>query len=182
MSPVIVLQVGSTPVTFQASEDILCRLPFFRAALQGGFREATDKIVSMPDDEPALVASLLEFLYLGSYTYISNSAKDKDEASFHVSLHAIAGKYGCPALEEVERRSIGYVLDGLKGLDVIKVVKEMYERGWVAKDWSILKEFAAVKERIPGIISELYAAGGEELDSLWADCPGLAADLMRLMV
>lgn len=136
----------------------------------------------MPDDEPALVASLLEFLYVGSYTYMSDNAKDKDEASFHIRLYTMAGKYGCTALESVEQKSVAYVLDGLKGLDVMKVVKEMDERGLGAKDWSPLEEYFLVKKRIPVIISELYAAGGEEIEGLWAECPGLAADLMRLMI
>lgn len=182
MSGVIVLQVGSTPVTFHVAADILCRLPFFRAALQDGVRDATDTILTMPDDDPALVAALLEFLYLGSYTYVADHAMDRAEASFHVRLHALAGKYACPGLEAVERQSVGHVLDGLHGLDVIMVVKEMYEKGWLAKDWSEMMEFAAVKERIPGLVAELYEAGGEELEGVWAECPGLAADLMRLMI
>lgn len=113
---------------------------------------------------------------------MSDNTKDKDEASFHIRLYAMAGKYDCTALESVERRSVVYVLAGLKGMDLMKVVKEMYERGLGAKDWSVLEEFLAVKKRIPGIISELYAAGGEEIEGLWAECPGLAADLMRLMI
>lgn len=182
MSAVIVLHVGPTPVTFQASEAILCRLPFFRAALRGEFREATDKIVALPDDDPVLVASLLEFLYLGSYTYIADTAKDSTEASFHVALHAMAGKYGCEELQALESRNVADVLHGLDRLEVVRVVKEMYEGGWVAKEWSVKKEFVAVKVRIPRIIGQLYVGGGEELDILWAECPGLAADLMRLMV
>lgn len=188
MSPVILLQVGSTPVTFRAYEDIICRLPFFRAALQGGFREATDKIVKMPDDEPDVVASLLEFLYVGSYTYTFDSEattdappRDIDEASFHVRLHALARKYDCEALEALERRSVAYVLDGLEGMEVVKVLKEMYDSGWVVRDWDGSEELAAVKKRIPGIMRELYGTCEEELEGVWAECTGLAVELLRLM-
>lgn len=188
MSPMIVLQVGSTPVTFYAYEDIICRLSFFRAALQGGFCEAADKIVKMPEDEPDTVASLLEFLYVGSYTYTFDGAdatavpaKDINEASFHVRLHALASKYDCKALAALERRSIAYVMEGLEGMDVVRVVKEMYESGWVVRDWDGSEVMAAVKKRIPGIMRQLYGTSQEELDVMWAGCPGLAADLLRLM-
>lgn len=186
MSPIIQLQVGPTPVTFHAYEDIVCRLPFFRAALRGGFREAADKIVKMPDDEPDIVASLLEFLCVGSYTYTFDGAatdipvRDITEASFHVRLHALARKYDCEALEALERRSLAYVLDGLDGLDVVRVVREIHETGWVAKDWDESEEMEAVKKRIPGIMRGLYEEFEEQLDGMWAECPGLAADLLRL--
>lgn len=188
MSPVIQLHVGSTPVTFHAYEDIICRLPFFRAALHGGFREATDKSISMPDDAPDIVASLLEFLYIGSYTYTFDGAattdapvKDMAEALFHVRLHALACKYDCEALAVVQRRSIGYVLDGLDGMDVVNVLREMYDTGLVVRDWDGSEEMAAVTNRVPGILRELYGACEEELECVWAECPGLAADLLRLL-
>lgn len=176
------LHVGPTPVTFQASKAIICRLPFFRAALQGEFREAIDKIVTLPEDDPVLVASLLEFLYIGSYTYIADTAKDSTEGLFHVALHALAGKYGCEELQALESSNVAHVLDGLDGLQVVRIVREMFDRGWVAKEWSVREEFAAVKQSIRRIIRQQYAAGGEELEIVWAGCPGLAADLMRLMV
>lgn len=188
MSHVIHLQVGPTPVTFHAYEDIICGLPFFRAALQGGFREAADTIVKMPEDEPDTVAALLEFLYVGSYTYTFDGAattdvpaKDINQASFHVRLHALACKYDCMGLRALERRSIAYVLDGLEGMDVVRVVKEMYQVGWVVKEWDGSEEMAAVKKRIPGIMRTLYGTSEAELDAVWAECPGLAADLLKLM-
>lgn len=188
LSPVILLNVGPTPVTFHASQDIICRLPFFRAALQGGFREATDGIINMPDDEPDTVASLLEFLYVGSYTYTFDGeastdgrAKDIAAASFHVRLHALASKYDCEALVAIQRRSMAYVLDGMEGREVLSVLREMYDSGFVIRDWGGSEEMAAVKSRIPGILRELYAECEVELDGVWAECPGLATDLLKLL-
>lgn len=142
----------------------------------------------MPDDEPDIVASLLEFLYVGSYTYTFDGAtitdvpaKDISEASFHVRLHALACKYDCEALRALERRSIAYVLDGLEGMDVVRVVQELYESGLVVKDWDKGEEMAPLKKRIPGILRKLYGTCEEELNGVWAECPMLAADLLRLM-
>lgn len=188
MSPLVLLQTGTTRVSFHAHEDIICRLPFFRAALQGGFREAIEKIVKMPDDEPDIIAALLEFLYRGSYTYIVDSAdtedppaKGIDEALFHIRLHALACKYDCEALAVVERRSMAYVLDGLNGMDIAVVVREMFESGWVIGDHDGGGEMASVAKRIPGIIRELYGACEEELHRVRAECPEFAAELVRLM-
>lgn len=175
-------------MTFHASQDIICHLPFFRAALQGGFREATDKIINMPDDEPDTVASLLEFLYVGRYTYTFDNeastegrAKDMAASSFHVRLHALASKYDCEALVAIQRRSIAHMLDGLEGMEVVSLLREMYDSGFVVRDWDGSKEMAAVKSRIPGILGELYAECEEELDGVWAECPGLATDLLKLL-
>lgn len=190
MSPVIFLQVGPTPVIFHAYEDIICRLPFFKAALHGGFREATDKVIAMPDDDADTVASLLEFLYLGTYayTYASDAASPTDvpakhitEASFHVRLHALARKYDCTELAALERRNVACVLEGLDGMDVVTVVKEMYESGWVVRDWDE-ELLSAMKRRIPGIMRSLYGKCEEELDGVWDGSPGLAQELLRLVV
>lgn len=190
MSPIIILQVGPTPVKFHAYEAIICRLPFFQAALHGGFREATDKVIALPEDDPDTVASLLEFLYLGTYAYTfacdadpptDVPAKDMVEASFHVRLHALASKYDCTELVALERRSVAYVLEGLDGMQVVMVVKEMYESGWGVRDWDE-ELMGPVKRRIAGIMKELYAACEEELEAVWAVCPGLAQELLRLVV
>lgn len=69
MSPVVTLLVGEEGVEFHACESIVCNLPFFRSAFQGGFKEATEKRISMPEDEPEIVSALIEFLYNGNYTY-----------------------------------------------------------------------------------------------------------------
>lgn len=69
MSPVVTLLVGEEGVEFHACENILCSLPFFHSAFQGSFREATEKKINMPEDEPEIVSALIEFLYNGNYTY-----------------------------------------------------------------------------------------------------------------
>lgn len=184
MSPVILLQVGPTPVTFHAYEAIICRLPFFQAALHGGFREATDKVITLPDDDVDTVASLLEFLYLGTYAYTRASdgaPKDLAEASFHVRLHALARKYDCAELVALQLRSVASALEALDGMQVVIVIKEMYESGWGVKDWDE-ELMRPVKGRIPGIVKALYASSDEELEKVWATCPGLSQELLRLVV
>lgn len=136
------------------------------------------------------MASLLEFLYLGTYAYTFPAdapspaevpAKAIAEASFHVRLHALVSKYDCTDLASLERRSVAYVLEGLDGMDVVMVVKEMYQSGWGVREWDE-ELMGPVRRRIPGIMKSLYQTCEKRLHGVWGACPGLAEELLRLVV
>lgn len=138
MSPTVTLAAGPEAREIHASHGILCQLPFFRAALEGKFREATEKKIRMPDDELQSVAALVEFLYTGHYTYSSHntetepgiSAGDVTEGAFHVFVHATANKYGCQQLVDASLASFLHVLSQLKGIDVVRLWVIAYDQGW----------------------------------------------------
>ncbi|EPE30761.1 POZ [Glarea lozoyensis ATCC 20868] len=64
---IITLVVGREQRLFAAHEDVLCHSPFFQAACRGQFLEATNKRVTLPDEEPEIFSSVLEYLYKGDY-------------------------------------------------------------------------------------------------------------------
>ena len=66
-SSIITLVVGHEQRLFAAHEDVLCHSPFFQAACRGQFLEATNKRISLPDEEPEIFSSVLEYLYKGDY-------------------------------------------------------------------------------------------------------------------
>ena len=66
-SSIITLVVGREQRLFAAHEDVLCISPFFQAACRGQFMEATSKRISLPDEEPEIFSSILEYLYKGDY-------------------------------------------------------------------------------------------------------------------
>lgn len=66
-SSIITLVVGREQRLFAAHEDVLCHSPFFQAACRGQFMEATNKRISLPDEEPEIFSSVLEYLYKGDY-------------------------------------------------------------------------------------------------------------------
>lgn len=66
-SSIITLVVGREQRLFAAHEDVLCISPFFQAACRGQFLEATNKRISLPDEEPEIFSSVLEYLYKGDY-------------------------------------------------------------------------------------------------------------------
>ncbi|KAL2060036.1 hypothetical protein VTL71DRAFT_9858 [Oculimacula yallundae] len=66
-SSIITLVVGREQRLFAAHEDVLCISPFFQAACRGQFMEAAAKRISLPDEEPEIFSSVLEYLYKGDY-------------------------------------------------------------------------------------------------------------------
>lgn len=184
MSPVVTLSAGVDQIEFHASEEILCRLPFFRAALRGGFKEASDKKIGMPEDEPETIAALVEFLYVGSYTYTYESLPTGDlrEGSFHVHVYAVACKYDYQDLADAAIRSLTCVIKQVEGIDVIRLLKEMYDKDWVASDWEDDEAMTEFKLRLPAVLKGLYVTHREDMKSIMSECPNLADDLLRLVV
>ncbi|KAF2758710.1 hypothetical protein EJ05DRAFT_485805 [Pseudovirgaria hyperparasitica] len=66
-SAIITLCVGREQRLFAAHEDVLCHSPFFQAACRGQFFESSSKRIDLPDDEPEVFSSVLEYLYKGDY-------------------------------------------------------------------------------------------------------------------
>jgi len=66
-SAIITLVVGHEQRLFAAHEDVLCLSPFFQSVCRGQFMEAESKRISLPDEEPEIFSSVLEYLYKGDY-------------------------------------------------------------------------------------------------------------------
>lgn len=190
MSPVVILIVGEG-TEFHAYEDILCRLPFFRAALLSGFKETSDKTITMPEDEPEIVAALIEFLYVEHYTYTferdglktkSNPPCDRQEGSFHLRLYAAAFKYNCQGLAAAAMRNAIYVLQQLDGIDVVLLLKEAYDRGCDKALWDAGEDIVSFKTKLPGILKRVFVTDNKGLMDIVFECPGLSFDLLRLSV
>lgn len=169
--------------------DILCRLPYFRAALTGGFREAVDKRIVIPGDSPNAMAALIEFLYHGVYTYTYTSATTTDtppsdlaHGEFQVAVYAVADRYGCQALADEAVRNFMYVLERLSELDCLMLYKVAYENDLPMAKWGIKdakKEFVANLARQLGV---LYRDHAEEVEDVFKQYPTLATDFLRLVI
>ena len=66
-SPIITLVVGADRRLFACHQDVLCLSPFFAAALKGQFYEGVSHRIELPDEEPEVFSSVLEYLYKGDY-------------------------------------------------------------------------------------------------------------------
>lgn len=194
MSPIIILRIGPDNTQFRAYEDILCRLPFFRAALQGSFKEASEKTITMPDDEPSTIAALIEFLSTGSYTYTFQPEKADDfaemhdtppadvtQGSFHAEIHAMASKYDCRELAECSLKNFAFVVRRLKGLDVIRLWKAAYLKGIYLTQFEADGDLLPFIKQLHQLVGDAYETDREEMEAIVSLDPALASDLLRLI-
>jgi hypothetical protein len=65
-SAIVTLCVGSEQRLFAAHEDVLSHSPYFATLCQAQFYES-NKRIELPDDEPEIFSSVLEYLYKGDY-------------------------------------------------------------------------------------------------------------------
>lgn len=77
-SAIITLCVGPEQRLFASHEDVLCQSPFFQAACRGQFLEAHSKRIDLPEEQPEILSSVLEYLYKGDYypKLLHNKRKD----------------------------------------------------------------------------------------------------------
>ncbi|KAK5701414.1 hypothetical protein LTR17_022607 [Elasticomyces elasticus] len=91
---------------------MLCaQSPFFAKVCEGRFREATENVITLRDDDPDVVAAMLGYLYSFEYAAICDGdALDEElvggaigasELVFHVHVHIIADKYDLPRLTKL---------------------------------------------------------------------------------
>lgn len=77
-SAIVTLVIGREQRLFAAHEDVLCLSPFFSAACRGQFLESQTRRIDLPDEEPEIFSSILEFLYKGDYYPRLNFNKRRD--------------------------------------------------------------------------------------------------------
>ncbi|KAI9892143.1 MAG: hypothetical protein M1814_001849 [Vezdaea aestivalis] len=66
-SPVVTLVVGREQRIFAAHENVLAQSPYFAAACRGQILEAGSRRINLPEEEPDVLSSILEYLYKGDY-------------------------------------------------------------------------------------------------------------------
>lgn len=59
--------VGEEQRIFAAHENVLCGSPFFDNVLKREMMDSQNKKISLPDEEPEIFSSVLEYLYKGDY-------------------------------------------------------------------------------------------------------------------
>ncbi|KAL8285395.1 hypothetical protein RB597_002462 [Gaeumannomyces tritici] len=66
-SVIVTLVVGEEQRIFAAHEHVLSHSPFFEAALRDQYMDSQSKRLALPDEEPEIFSSVLEYLYKGDY-------------------------------------------------------------------------------------------------------------------
>ncbi|KAL8381113.1 hypothetical protein RB595_005409 [Gaeumannomyces hyphopodioides] len=93
-------------------KSIVCpRSDFFDKACGGAWKEAQEGKISLPDDDPVAVNSMVFYFYHLEYnvgkswkeTYGDELPEDGSETVAHAKVYALAEKYGIPCLKELAR-------------------------------------------------------------------------------
>jgi hypothetical protein len=64
-SAIITISVGREQRLFAAHEDVLSHSPYLSAACSGQFFQSANKRIELPDENPEIFSSILEYLYKG---------------------------------------------------------------------------------------------------------------------
>lgn len=131
ISPIVTLVVGQEQRIFAAHENVLCISPFFQSVLQNQMMDSQTKKISLPDEEPEVFSSILEYLYKGDYTprLVHNKKRNtweleqagddgRSEATIYhhsvegellkdTAIYCAADKYGIEELKRVSLRKQG---------------------------------------------------------------------------
>ncbi|KAJ4418689.1 hypothetical protein N0V85_001340 [Neurospora sp. IMI 360204] len=67
ISPIVTLVIGQESRIFAAHENVLSASPFFKNVLDTQFSEGETKRILLPNEEPEIFSSVLEYLYKGDY-------------------------------------------------------------------------------------------------------------------
>ncbi|KAM0255669.1 hypothetical protein ACHAQJ_005513 [Trichoderma viride] len=80
-SSIVTLVVGAEQRLFAAHENVICSSPFFNNALRNLYTDPSSKRISLPDEEPEIFSSVLEFMYKGDYfpRLVHNKRRDSWE-------------------------------------------------------------------------------------------------------
>ncbi|KAI9829977.1 MAG: hypothetical protein M1826_005150 [Phylliscum demangeonii] len=89
-SAVVTIVCGRDQRLFAAHEVILSQSPFFAAACRGQFRETHGRRIELPDEEPEIFSTVLEYLYKGDYypRLSYNKRRDAWELESHDAARA----------------------------------------------------------------------------------------------
>lgn len=194
MHPVITLYVGPERVKFHAYEDTLCQISFFSAGLRGNFKEAAEKVISLPEDDPSHVSALIEYLCTGNYTCMYDPASaplqegsnapvgDIRQGLFHIGVHVIAAKYDCPVLDGMATKNFETVVTELDSINALRLWQAAY-----ADDLRLPSRKRDMKLYCDGRglvawVKFLFAEHKGEMEKTMMESPALGCDLLQIAV
>lgn len=95
---IIYVKVGPEEVSFGIHKGLLSYVSsYFKAALNGNFKEATDGVIKLPDEDPAVFKRFNGWLYTHVFDY--KKEKADNDLTFLMELYVFAEKRGIPSLQ-----------------------------------------------------------------------------------
>ena len=110
------VKVGAHETLFSIHKKILCNVaPYFEAAFYGGFMEAKDQVLSLPDEDPVMFQHFELWVYMGDFLA-------KGETTANITWDSLVGLYifgeicGIPDLQNA---AIDVIIDKKSSLNYI---------------------------------------------------------------
>jgi len=119
-SAIITIAVGREQRLFAAHEDVLSHSPFFSDFLRGQFFQSTNKRIDLPDEEPEVFSSILEYLYKGDYA--PRMTYDKKRHSWALEDDGVNEAVVNTAVGPVLKATVLYCQADRYGLDELKKI------------------------------------------------------------
>ncbi|KAL1843719.1 hypothetical protein VTJ49DRAFT_100 [Mycothermus thermophilus] len=149
VSAIVTLIVGQEQRIFAAHENVLSASPFFQSVLQNQMMDAPTKKISLPDEEPEVFSSILEYLYKGDYypRLVHNKKRNtweleeagedgRSEATIYhhsvegellkdTAIYCAAEKYGLEELKRIALRKQG-LQSGIQASTILASARYAY--------------------------------------------------------
>ncbi|KAL2174733.1 uncharacterized protein P884DRAFT_208006 [Thermothelomyces heterothallicus CBS 202.75] len=149
VSAIVTLVVGQEQRIFAAHENILSASPFFQSVLRNQLMDSQTKKISLPDEEPEVFSSILEYLYKGDYypRLVFNKKRNsweleeagedgRSEATIYhhsvegellkdTAIYCAAEKYGLEELKRISLRKQG-LQSGIQASTILASARYAY--------------------------------------------------------
>lgn len=185
MSPIVTFSVGHDGLEFHAHEEILRKLPVLAEVVGHQPDRGWTNSITLPDDDPTVVAALLEFLYTDTYTYATLASPaiphgEFDEGRFHIGVYFAAAKYGCAELAATAAGNMRAVATELDGVGALRLWRAAYPAG--LRLMSSTRDVAMYRrgEGLVLWVKGLFREAEREMEETMVECPMLACDLLRI--
>jgi hypothetical protein len=134
---IVILYVGEQRKQFTVHKKLLCdRCEYFSKAFRGNFQEAGKGEMYLPEDHPAVVASLIDYLYRGALPEATND----DGYSLLVCLFFLAEKLCMTVLIDRVCDAIRFRNIPLKSVPTPQSIKMIYSN---SREGSTLRKYCA---------------------------------------
>ncbi|KAG7293312.1 hypothetical protein NEMBOFW57_003358 [Staphylotrichum longicolle] len=149
ISAIVTLVVGQEQRIFAAHENVLAASPFFQSVLQNQMMDSQTKKISLPDEEPEVFSSILEYLYKADYypRLVHNKKRNsweleqagedgRSEATIYhhsvegellkdTAIYCAAEKYGLEELKRIALRKQG-LQSGIQASTILASARYAY--------------------------------------------------------